>query len=172
MDGFITDETQDILVYAIDYDPCTGDTTERTLSVVVPRTTAARGQFRYRTQVDDTSPATREMGARVNGRNPVTQANGIQAGVFVQPVLDAGFIFPELLVFGQPQIAFDFQTMDFLTQGMGPWQGGAPLAKGYDPAPLVSQLDPFPCEFSLVAFLWKRLNIGQFTRYLFRQSAC
>lgn len=129
-------------MFAVDVDPCTGIKTERVLGIVVPRANGRRGQWRYRPDADIT-PATREVGARVlSGRG--TNGNGIKTGQFIQPVMDDGFIFPELNVFGQPQIVNEFNLLRHLAQGSGQWLGGIP-GNELDPnGPVVGQLDPWP----------------------------
>ncbi|KAI5804609.1 hypothetical protein EDC01DRAFT_644074 [Geopyxis carbonaria] len=142
-EGYTTDESQPIEVYAIDVDPCTGIESTRVLAVVVPRTDGRRGQWRYRTSTDDIEPATREVGARVQGTIQ-DNANNITTGNFVQPVMDEGFIWPELVVFGQPEIVYDFDVVPFLARGMGPWLGGIPGTDQISNPPIVGQLDPWP----------------------------
>lgn len=75
-------------------------------------------------------------------------ANGITIGQFIQPIMDDGFIFPELDVFGQPQIVYDFDVMPFLSKGSGPWLGGIPGSEPSENTPIVGQLDPWPGTFS------------------------
>ncbi len=148
IEGFVTDQDRNIEVFARNFDPCTGDVTERLLSVVVPRSAAVRGQWRYRTNVDDIMPATREVVARISGEDAVQQGNGLQAGQFISPILAAGWIWPELIVFGQNQIPNDFQLLPILSQGIGPFGGGLPGGDVFsDPLPLVGQLDPWPGIF-------------------------
>jgi len=146
VEGFVTDENRNVEVYAREIDPCTAEVNERLLSVVVPRNTAVRGQWRYRTNVDDIMPPTRDVVARISGESSFEQGNGLLSGQFIQPVMDAGWIWPELIVFGQNQIPNDFQLLPLLAQGIGPWTGGVPgndIFTG-DNIPMVGQLDPWP----------------------------
>lgn len=144
IEGFVTDQDRNIEVFARNFDPCTGDVTERLLSVVVPRSAAVRGQWRYRTNVDDIMPATREVSARISGEAAFEQGNGLQSGQFISPILAGGWIWPELIVFGQNQIPDDFQLLPILTQGIGPFAGGLPGADVFSDPPIVGQLDPWP----------------------------
>lgn len=108
----------------------------------MPRPNGRRGQWRYRPDADIV-PATREVGARVQAGTG-TNANGITTGQFIQPIMDEGFVFPELNVFGQPQIVNEFNLLRHLAQGSGQWLGGVP-GKDLDPnGPIVGQLDPWP----------------------------
>lgn len=74
----------------------------------------------------------------------VSTGNGLAAGQFVQPVMDEGFIFPELTVFGRPQIVNEFNLLRHLAQGSGQWLGGIPGGPRDQDGPRVAQLDPWP----------------------------
>lgn len=108
----------------------------------MPRATGRRGQWRYRPNADVT-PATREVGARVQAGTG-TNGNGITTGKFIQPIMDDGFIFPELNVFGDPEIVYEFNLLQHLAQGSGPWLGGIPGQEENLNGPIVGQLDPWP----------------------------
>lgn len=140
--GYTTDETQNVEVFAVDVDPCTGIRTERVLGIVVPKPGGRRGQWRYRPDAD-IAGATREVGARVLA-GAVSTGNGLAAGQFVQPVMDGGFIFPELTVFGRPQIVNEFNLLRHLAHGVGQWLGGVPGGVRDQDGPVVAQLDPWP----------------------------
>lgn len=58
--------------------------------------------------------------------------------------MDEGFIFPELNVFGQPQIVNEFNLLRHLAQGSGQWLGGIPGGDLDPNGPVVGQLDPWP----------------------------
>lgn len=141
--GYSTDPSTSLEVYAIDVDPCTGVETERTLAVVVPRPNGRLGQWRYRTATNDIGPATREIGVKSQSGTAQT-TNGLKGGVFIQPIMDGGFIFPELNVFGAPAFPYDFDVVPFIRDGSGPWQGGIPGATPNPDGPIVGQLDPWP----------------------------
>lgn len=53
-------------------------------------------------------------------------------------------VFPELLVFGNPQLFLEFNLLPFLAQGSGPWLGGIPGIPPTSTGPIVGQLDPWP----------------------------
>ncbi|KAH0613056.1 uncharacterized protein H6S33_009436 [Morchella sextelata] len=142
IEGYTTDQTQNVEVYALDVDPCTGVTTERLLSSVVPRPNGRRGQWRYR-PTPDITPSSREVLARVPSAS-MLNGNNITAGQYVQPIMDDGFIFPELVLFGNPEVVFDFDELPWLAKGAGPWLGGIPGAAEDPSGPIVGRLDPWP----------------------------
>lgn len=108
----------------------------------MPRATGRRGQWRYRPGTN-VSPATREVGARVQAGTTIN-GNGITTGKFIQPIMDDGFIFPELNIFGEAQIIYEFELLRHLAQGSGPWLGGLPGSDPNPNGPIAGQLDPWP----------------------------
>ncbi|KAI3618996.1 hypothetical protein WG66_000447 [Moniliophthora roreri] len=138
VEGYTTDETATIEIYAIDVDPCTGGETERMWGSVVPRALERRGQWRFRLP-----PYTREVVARI-ATGTKTTPNGVVAGEFVAPYPPDGYIFPELIVFGDNQLPHEFDKLPFLAQGSGPWLGGIPGVPEAETGPIVGQLDPWP----------------------------
>ncbi|KAK1230578.1 hypothetical protein PQX77_006315 [Marasmius sp. AFHP31] len=141
--GFTTDHTATIQVYTLDVDPCTGEQSERLWGSVVPRPEDRKGEFRFRSEDSRLPPYTREVRVRmVTGTT--TTPNGIIAGEFTAPMPPDGFIFPELLVFGQNELPHEFDKLPFLAQGSGPWLGGIPGVPQTATGPIVGQLDPWP----------------------------
>ncbi|KAF9026950.1 hypothetical protein BDZ89DRAFT_1067279 [Hymenopellis radicata] len=119
VEGYITDETATISIFVIEVDPCTGEQSERLWGSAIPRTTGRKGQWRFRVNGDTA------VVVRVSG-GTVATPNSILAGQFVSPYPPDGFVFPELLVFGDPQIPHEFQLFEHLVNGYGPWLGGIP----------------------------------------------
>ncbi|KAK1230375.1 hypothetical protein PQX77_006534 [Marasmius sp. AFHP31] len=141
--GFTTDHTATIQVYTLDVDPCTGEESERLWGSVVPRPEDRKGEFRFRSEDARLPPYTREVRVRmVTGTT--TTPNGIIAGEFTAPMAPDGFIFPELINFGQNELPHEFDKLPFLAQGSGPWLGGIPGVPQTATGPIVGQLDPWP----------------------------
>ncbi|KAF8890890.1 hypothetical protein BD779DRAFT_1701131 [Infundibulicybe gibba] len=150
VEGYITDETATIEIFAIDVDPCTGVKTERNWGSAIPRLTdcdrpllGRRGQWEFRSSDPTLSPYTREVGARVS-TGTITTPNGIMAGQLITPFPTDGFLFPELIIFGDPQIPLEFNLIPFIALGSGPWLGGIPGVPKTATGPIVGQLSPWP----------------------------
>lgn len=143
VEGYTTDETATIEIFTIDVDPCTGAKTERPWGNAIPKLIDRKGQWRFRSSDPALSPYTREVVVRVNG-GVVQTPNSISAGQLVSPFGPLGFIFPELLIFGDPQIPHEFNLIPFLAEGSGPWLGGIPGIPPTSTGPIVGQLDPWP----------------------------
>ncbi|KAJ7938291.1 hypothetical protein B0H13DRAFT_1942270 [Mycena leptocephala] len=108
-----SDPTMPIEFFAMDVDPCTGETSERSLLLVEPESAAPAGKAVFRMGKTDASPVTRQVGFRyTNG------SLGIIAGQFYQPIFT--FIFPELVVFGNPEPANQFERIPFLATSSTP----------------------------------------------------
>ncbi|KAF8890952.1 hypothetical protein BD779DRAFT_220306 [Infundibulicybe gibba] len=143
VEGYITDETATIDIFAIDVDPCTGVETERPWGNAVPRAAGRRGQWRFRSKDTTLSPYTREVGTRI-AIGTVDTPNGITAGQLISPYPPDGYIFPELILFGNPEIPHEFNLLPFLALGSGPWLGGIPGIPPTATGPIVGQLSPWP----------------------------
>ncbi|KAK7062725.1 hypothetical protein VNI00_000213 [Paramarasmius palmivorus] len=126
VEGYTTDETATIEIFAIDVDPLHW-----------------RGQWRFRSESTRLPPYTREVKARIVTGTTVTP-NGLVAGEFIAPYPPDGYIFPELIVFGDNQLPHEFDLLPFLAQGSGPWLGGVPGVPEAETGPIVGQLDPWP----------------------------
>ncbi len=148
MEGYTTDETATIQIFAIDVDPCTGEESERSWGTAVPRQQGRRGQWLFRSSDASLSPYTREVGVRIAG-GAIATPNQIMAGQYISPYPPApdGIIWPELNVFGDPQIPHEFNLLPFLAQGSGPWLGGIPGKAQTATGPIVGPLDPWPGEW-------------------------
>ncbi|KAK0101018.1 hypothetical protein ONS95_012994 [Cadophora gregata] len=130
--------------FALDVDPCTGKTTERTLNVPMQPNNAIQplGRAVYRTPVKtDLTPATRYVGFRMASGTTIGAGN-ITAGEFIQPIFD--YIFPEPLDFGAPLFPNSFEVIPYLALGGGPYTPGKlgfPLPASQA---IVGQLNPWP----------------------------
>ncbi|KAJ7456906.1 hypothetical protein FB451DRAFT_1047681 [Mycena latifolia] len=88
-----TDPTTPLQWFAIDVDPCTGESSERDL-LIQPDGTAPPGLTVFRLGKTDASPVTRQVGFRHTTGTQVGP-KGIIAGQFIQPVFD--YVFPGLI---------------------------------------------------------------------------
>jgi hypothetical protein len=88
-------------------------------------------------------PFTREVRVRI-ATGTVDTPNGITAGEYTSPYPPDGYIFPELLVLGDPMFPHEFNLLPFLAQGSGPWLGGIPGQPQAASGPIVQQLNPWP----------------------------
>jgi len=150
VEGFTTDPSNLVDIYALDVHPVTGAISERLLGIANPSGPPVVGRFRFIPNAGAFLPPTREL--RVVSRTmcanpslpcvipatPRTYANGLTAGQYHAPNFE--FIFTENLILGDPGLPANFQDMAFLYCGSGPLT--TPTA-GVTP-PLVGQLDPAP----------------------------
>ena len=153
-EGFTTDPSRAIHLYAIDLDPATGDSTDRDLGTILPDSVAFLGRWRFRppcaafgstvtdkvcvmNQAGTFLPPTREVRAVIEGQQgqvlgpAQTAANGLVFGQYHAPV--AEYIFPETVP-GAPIVPNNFDTMPFLACG------GATLSDGS----IAGSLAPWP----------------------------
>ena len=153
VEGFTTDPTNLVDIYAVDVDPMTGAISDRLLGTANPIGPPVVGRFRFRPNAGAYLPATREV--RVVSRamcgdptwpctlayaqvsNPLP-ANGLLAGQYHAP--NFSFIFAENVTLGDAIVPGNFQDLAFLYCGSGPLT--TPTAANN--APLVRQLDPAP----------------------------
>ncbi|MEY4748212.1 MAG: hypothetical protein RIQ60_426 [Pseudomonadota bacterium] len=161
-EGFSTDPTTMVDLYAIDVDPVSGATTDRLLGTANPSGPPVIGRFRFKPNAGAYLPATKEL--RVVSRSlctdnwsvcsmpgenqvwwgqlgtPLPYANGLIAGQYRAPNFE--FIFPENTLAGDPIVPGNFQDLPFLYCGSGPL-GTMTVAPGAT-GPVVGQLDPAP----------------------------
>jgi len=141
-----TDASTLVQWYAMDMDPCTGAITERDLLLVQPGAKAPIGQVVYRLGKTSAGNPTRSVGFKSqSGSTPGGGPNGVNVGMFIQPVLQ--YIFPEFTAFGKPMLFNSFDTIPYLAQGQGPYFPGNPLTP--QPAvgstvPVIGQPNPWP----------------------------
>ena len=150
IEGFTSDPSKLVDIYALDINPVTGATGERLIGVANPIGPPVVGRFRYLPAAGAFLPPTREF--RVVSRTmcvdpsgpcripdvPMTYANGLIAGQYHAPNFE--FIFPENLNLGDAVVPANFQDMAFLFCGSGPLTTPTAGNKG----PVVGQLDPAP----------------------------
>jgi hypothetical protein len=136
VEGFTTDPSRFIDIYAVDVHPITGGESLRLLATTDPLTQAVRGRFRFFVQGGSFPPPTREVLVKSKTGQSNNVANGLTGGQYRLP--DFTFLFPEHLFPGQPQVPANFEDFPFLALGSGPL--GGPGSGG----PIVGQLDPWP----------------------------
>jgi hypothetical protein len=133
VEGFTTDPTQKVDIFAIDVAPCSGRERERLIATVDPAGNGLFGRFRFVADALNTAPLVRELRLRSQAGQNENVANGLTAGQYRTPVGE--FIFAENFVLGAPAVPMNFQDMPFLAQGSGPLGGEGPI---------VGQLAPWP----------------------------
>ncbi|KAK2028555.1 hypothetical protein LX32DRAFT_673414 [Colletotrichum zoysiae] len=119
--GYTSDSSANvnpIKIYAIEYDPCTGECVDREIAAVNVPNTSARNKFEYLITAPQNDQYAREY--------------RIVAGQYVMPVSER--IQPEDNVPGRPPAPHDFRRYSFLTKGLGRDSIGQ----------LWGPLDPFP----------------------------
>ena len=163
IEGYSTDPTNLVDIYAVDIDPLTGATSDRLLGIANPSGPPVVGRFRFIPAAGAFLPPPREF--RVVSRTMCgdpsqpcrmpsaaqTYANGLIAGQYHAPNFE--FIFPENTILGTAVVPANLQDFAFLFCGSGPLT--TPTA-GATP-PLVGQLDPAPwaAPMSDPTFAWK-----------------
>ena len=178
MEGFTTDTSRPVNVFAIDVNPCTGDGVNRFWATQEvdpgPPNGAVMGRWRFRPSAPLFNlkgfpflPATREAvaystpsGAELLAsptdpsvpvscptgvcgfRVPTVQTlNGLTAGQYTLPNFE--FLLPENRGIGNPKVPGNYEAMQFLAQGSGPWFGGGPLG-GTTSLGIAGPLTPWP----------------------------
>jgi hypothetical protein len=172
VEGFSTDPSNLVDIYAVDVDPNSGNVSERLLGAANPSGPPVIGRFRFIPASGAFSPPPREF--RVVSRtlcgNPNqpchfaessnTVANGLQAGQYHAPNFE--FIFAETLTLGDAVVPANLQDLAFLYCGSGPLttptaEGNTPMVHQLDPAPWAPPMfDPFFARFLCPAE--KRVN--------------
>jgi hypothetical protein len=152
MEGFTTDPSSFVDLYAVDVDPCTGLESLRYYATVGvdpgPPTGAKAGRWRWRPSADAPFlPPTRmlraisENGTYIDFNTGETSTpNGLKdVGQYSAPNFE--FIFPENLGIGATKVPNNFQDFPFLAFGSGQYFGAVP-----GPVSLgnLGQLSPWP----------------------------
>src|SRR5882724_522732 len=156
VEGFSTDPTRGIDVYAIDID-CNGVQSQRIPFWAAnfpvdpgPPTGAVKGRWRFRPAGGNFLPPAMIIGAQVSGGvkaigNPTLN---ILTDQYQAPEFD--FIFAENLGVGNPPVTYNFRDIPFLIDGIGPWppadnilQGSASNPNGFSNQ-IIGQLNSFP----------------------------
>jgi len=156
VEGFSTDPTRNVDVYAIDID-CNGVQTPRLPFWAAnfpvdpgPPAGAVKGRWRFRPAGGNFLPPSMVIGAEISGglkaiANPTLN---ILTDQYQAPNFD--FIFAENLGVGNPPVTFNFRDIPFLVDGIGPWppadnilQGALSNPNGFSNQ-VTGQLNPFP----------------------------
>ena len=145
VEGFTTDPTNLVDIFAVDVDPQTGNESERWIGASNPSGPPVIGRFRFLPNSGAFLPATRELrvvtrtmcggGATIctfAGQDQLA-ANGIMAGQYHAPNFE--FVFAENLILGDATVSANFQDLPFLYCGSGRMDGNGPLVRQLDPAP-------------------------------------
>jgi hypothetical protein len=162
VEGMTSDPERPIDVSAIDID-CNGNLTFREPSWVSsfpvepgPPNIGKRGRWRVRfPQGGNFMPPTANVGARVSGAVVGKNKSGSDTGEYQLPIGE--FIYPELLVPGNPPVPFNFQDFVYLASGSGPLPflgsvfDSTQVQLGLAPIPFypnqnAGQLNPFPYD--------------------------
>jgi hypothetical protein len=151
VEGFSTDPSMLVDIYAVDVDPATGAATNRYWSTEDPSAPPVVGRFLFSPNAGNFAPPSREI--RVVSRNACADnsvpcqapaaplvANRLRPGQYKAP--NFNFIFPAALVPGDPVVASDFQDLPFLFCGSGPL--ATPSVRPGSTGPVVGQLNPAP----------------------------
>ena len=153
VEGFSTDPTSLVDIYAVDVDPVSGAISDRLLGTANPSGPPVIGRFRFFPNAGAFLPATREV--RVVSRTMCGDAywqcslanayvpdplpaNGLMAGQYHAPNFE--FIFAENVILGDAVVSANLQDLAFLYCGSGPLTTPTAGQNG----PLVRQLDPAP----------------------------
>ena len=150
VEGFVTDPTMLVDIYAMDVHPYSGVSTDRLLGTADPGNPPVVGRFRFVPQAGAFMPPTRNYRVVSRGLcgdnfntcrvddSTARYANGLVAGQYNAPVFE--FIFAENRVIGDVQPPANLQDLPFLYCGSGllttPTAGNTP--------PVVGQLNPAP----------------------------
>lgn len=158
VEGFTTDPSSIVDIFAMDVDKVTGSVSDRLLASVNPSGPPVIGRVRFVPAAGAYSPPTRNI--RIVSRtmcatrsaicfvakalpssNPAGLfANGLLAGQYNAPNFE--YIFPENLFLGDPILPNNFQDLLFLSCGSGPLT----TLSGMVNPPIVGPLDPAPWE--------------------------
>ncbi|KAI6354676.1 hypothetical protein MCOR25_008499 [Pyricularia grisea] len=117
--GFTSNKAATVSIYAMDVDPCTGETKDRIIA-----STGLRGggneqnKFEYRNDVLARYTREYRVTVEINGiqQTRITK-NGLTAGTYVAPV--NVWVQGEQVVPGTAPVPHDFSEMGWLTQGVG-----------------------------------------------------
>jgi hypothetical protein len=157
VEGFTTDPSSIVDIFAMDIDKQNGLITERLLANVNPSGPPVIGRVRFVPAAGNFSPPTRNLRivsrslcqsktqacfipqAYLDPESPAGKyANGLVAGQYNAPNFE--FIFAENLFLGGPLLPNNFQDLAFLACGSGPLT----TATAGSTPPIVEPLDPVP----------------------------
>ncbi len=178
VEGFTTDPSTLVDIFAMDVDKVTGVVTERLMSSVNPSGPPVIGRARFVPAAGAYGPPTRNVRvvsrsmcnsrtmpcyipqAYQDPKNPAGKyANGLVAGQYNAPNFE--YIFTENLFLGDPVLPNNFQDLAFLACGSGPLTTASagtnpPIVQTLDPAPWAQ---PMPAPNQCAGSLAKQLTI-------------
>ncbi|KAH6693874.1 hypothetical protein F5X68DRAFT_248364 [Plectosphaerella plurivora] len=122
--GFTSNNRATLALYAMDVDPCTGETTDRIIATMGLRGGRnEQNKFEYRNDILHSYTREYRVTAEINGTPRTrTTKNGLTAGTYVQPV--NVWVQAEQNIPGTAPVPHDFSEMGFLTKGVGKDEGG------------------------------------------------
>jgi hypothetical protein len=156
VEGFSTDPSRNVDVYAIDID-CNGLQTPRIPFWASgfpvdpgPPAGAVKGRWRFRPAGGNFLPPSMVIGAEISGglKDIANPTLNILTEQYQAP--DFNFIFAENLAVGGPPVTYNFNEIPFLVNGVGPWPPADNILQGALSNPngftnqSVGQLNPFP----------------------------
>ncbi|EMR67887.1 hypothetical protein UCREL1_5116 [Eutypa lata UCREL1] len=132
--GFVSNSRATVALYAMDYDPCTGEVTDRIVAALGLRGGGnEQNKFEYRADLLTGYAREYRVVTEIDGVPKTrTTKNNLLAGTYVQPV--NVWVQGEQAIPGTPPPPYDFSQMPWLTQGVGIDADGN----------LWGPLDPFP----------------------------
>ncbi len=142
VEGFTTDPSRNVDVYAVDVDPTSGARTLRRLTTITPQAVPF-GRFRQVLDKDPRFlPPPRELLVRIRHVGDLNAGPdpGPGPGRYTAPIQE--IIFPENTRWGDDLVPFNFHCLPFLTQGSGPLS--TLDHAGVAGTPIVGQLNPWP----------------------------
>jgi hypothetical protein len=144
IEGFTTDPTSFVDLFAVDVDACNGAQTWRYYATVSvdqgPPLGAVAGRWRWRpSNIEATflPPSRMLLAVSENGIVDPPTPNKLFAGMYIAPNFD--FLFPENLGIGNPPVPNNLQDFPFLTSGSGPYPAPGPGSLG-----TLGPLSPWP----------------------------
>jgi len=140
IEGFTTDPTSFVDLFAQDVDACTGLTSIRYYATVGVDNVTVFGRWRWRpnTNLAFLPPSRMLVAISENGFDPTSPTpNNLVPGVYTAP--NFTFIFPENLPVGNPKVPNNVQDFPFLASGSGPYPAPGPTSLG-----ILGQLSPWP----------------------------
>ena len=142
IEGFTTDPTSFIDLFATDVDACTGAQTLRYYATLGVDNLVKLGRWRWRPNTDlaflppsRMLTAISENGEFFAADGVSGTSNGLRGGFYTAPNFD--FIFPENLGIGKPPVPNNVQDFPFLASGSGPYPTPTSLTT-------LGQLAPWP----------------------------
>jgi hypothetical protein len=145
IEGFTTDPTSFVDLFATDVDACTGAQSLRYYTTIGVDNLVKLGRWRWRPNTDKAFLPPSRMLTAISENGEYFAADGVsgtptglRAGFYTAPNFE--FIFPENLGIGKPKVPSNFQDFPFLASGSGPYP--APVA-GVN-VPRLGPISPWP----------------------------